>query len=323
MIGTMNAGNSLREIVIETKEIRLTLLPDIGCKITKLEFLGYDFQWLWQDINRPVRKPEYCADYASYDISGFDECFPNIGLSHYPADPSIKLCDHGEIWAKPWKVAVKDNFLHGMVELSAMPLTFEREIELHNETIEFRYRVTNRGQKQYDYMWSAHPLFQLPNSYRVLLPSGLKMYKEFGFGGRLGPDGDDGYQDHLKELTWPKVESVTREIIDLTEVDPNLGVTDKVVISTAEAKELFLVNNDLAAGLRFTFGQEISHVGICSNLTAWPPGQHPATWIAIEPMIGITDRLDENMSLGSSKTINPGEIQTWDFSITLMELEKD
>lgn len=323
MIKMVNEAKSLKEVVIETEQIRLTLLPEIGCKITKLEFLRYDFQWLWQDKNRPVRKPDYCGDYASYDISGFDECFPNIGLSEYPDDENIKLCDHGEIWARPWNVTFEDNRLHGSVELTGMPLEFEREISLNRETIEFKYRVTNHGSKTFDYMWSAHPLFQLPNRYRVLLPSGQKMYKEFGFGGRLGPDGDDGYQDHLKELTWPNVETASGEMVDLTEVIPNLGVTDKVAVTAAGIEALYLVNNDLAAGLKFTFSKEISHVGICSNLTAWPPGPHPATWIAIEPMIGISDRLDENMAMGTSKSIGTGETQVWDFSITLMELEKD
>lgn len=312
----------MREIVLETEEIRLALLPEIGCKITKLEFLRYNFQWLWQDKNRPVRMPEYGADYAAFDISGFDECFPNIGLSDYPDDLNVKLCDHGEIWAKPWNVTFNGSHLHGSVELTAMPLMFEREISLIHKTIEFKYRVTNSGLRQYDYMWSAHPLFQLPNQYRVLLPHGQKMYKEFGFGGRIGADGDDGYQDHLKELTWPEVKSARGDVFDLSVVIPNLGVTDKVVVTTTKMNKLLLVNENLAAGLEFTFGPEINHVGICSNLTAWPPGPYPATWIAIEPMIGISDRLDENVALGTSKTINPGEIQTWDFSITLREADK-
>lgn len=323
MVRIMNVTNPLREVVLETEEIRLTLLPEIGCKITKLEFLRCDFEWLWQDSNRPVRKPAYCDDYSSYDISGFDECFPNIGLSNYPHDPNVTLCDHGEIWAKPWQVTVENNHLSGSVELTAMPLMFEREISLNRDTIEFNYRVTNNGNKSFDYMWSAHPLFKLPNRYRVLLPSGQKMYKEFGFGGRIGSDGDDGYQGHLKELTWPIVESAIGESVDLSIVIPTLGVTDKVVVTTSELEKLTLINDDLAAGLEFTFSSEVSHVGICSNLTAWPPGPHPATWIAIEPMIGISDSLDENIALGASRTIQPGEIQTWNFAITLTELEKD
>lgn len=314
---------STSPIVLESNNIKLTLLPEIGCKITKMEFLRYDFQWLWQDPYRPVRKPELCADYATYDISGFDECFPNIGISEYPFNNQIKLCDHGEVWAKPWQVTKSGDALTGTVELSAMPLRFERQIVLTGETIEFNYAVTNLGDIPYWYMWSAHPLFQLPNKYSVIIPHGQKMYKEFGFGGRLGPDGIDGYQNHLMELTWPIVKSVDSKDVDLTEVIPDLGVTDKVAIETKGIAELILVNHELAAGLKFKFSSEVSHVGVCSNLTAWPPGEHPATWIAIEPMIGISDRLDENIKLGESPKINKGETHSWMFSITLVDLDKE
>jgi galactose mutarotase-like enzyme len=312
---------SLSELVLQTDSIRLTLLPEVGCKITKLEFLRYDFQWLWQDEHRPVRKPEFCGDYAAYDISGFDECFPNIAVSKYPLDDQIKLCDHGEVWAKPWRVEMFENSIAASVDLTAMPLTFKREIVLSKETIYFNYEVINTGDFSYWYMWSAHPLFRLPNKYRILVPAGQKMYKEFGFGGRLGPDGEDGYQGHLSELSWPKVSSDTGLEIDLSEVVPDLGVTDKVSIETSGIQELMLINEELLAGLSFKFSAEINHVGICSNLTAWPAGPHPATWIAIEPMIGISDRLDENIKLGAATEIGQGETHSWNFSITLVDLD--
>lgn len=313
-------SESLKETTLQTDHIRLTFLPEVGCKITKLEFLRYDFQWLWQDIHRPVREPEFCSNYSDYDISGFDECFPNIGLSDYPFENDVKLCDHGEVWAKPWQVELnKDSFL-AQVSLNTIPLSLHREIVLDAETIEFNYQVTNNGTKGYWYMWSAHPLFRLPNSYELILPAGQKMYKEFGFGGRLGEDGVDGYAEHLKELTWPIVKSASGLDIDLSEIEPDLGVTDKVAVQTNGMQELILVNKELSAGLKFNFSSEINHVGICSNLTAWPPGPHPATWIAIEPMIGISDRLDENVKLGAAKKIASGETQNWSFSITLVDL---
>jgi galactose mutarotase-like enzyme len=315
-------SENISEITLESESIKLTLLPDIGCKITKLEFLRYDFQWLWQDKHRPVRTTEHGGNYADFDISGFDECFPNIGLSPYPFDSKIKLYDHGEIWSLPWQIIQQENSILGQVNLLSMPLSFQRRVTLIDETIEFRYQVNNYGENNYWYMWSAHPLFRLPNQYRVIAPSGQKMYKEFGFGGRLGADGLDGYQDHLKELTWPFVQSDSNETIDLTYVIPDLRVTDKIAMETLGAQEIVLANDDLGAGLKFEFSDEISHVGICSNLTAWPPGDYPATWIAIEPMIGISDRLDENVNMGSAREIAPNTPHTWSFTIKLVDLDK-
>lgn len=312
---------SISELVLENEKVRLTLLPEVGCKITKLEFLRHDFQWLWQDPYRPVKKPEFCANYAAYDISGFDECFPNIGLSKYPPDDQITLCDHGEVWAKPWKVVTAIDSVVASVDLTAMPITFRRKIQLDGERIHFNYDVTNTGNIAYWYMWSAHPLFRLPNRYRVIAPLGQKMYKEFGLGGRLGADGEDGYFNHLGELNWPEVISHNGEVADLSQVIPDLGVTDKVVLEAKGIEDLMLINEDLSAGLSFKFSAEINHVGICSNLTAWPSGPHPATWIAIEPMIGISDRLDENIELGAARKIDPNESQSWNFSITLLDLD--
>lgn len=315
-------GEELEKVILETDEIRLTVLPEVGCKLTSLEFRRYDFQWLWQDPHRPVQRPEFCSDYAAYDISGFDECFPNIGVSEYPPDRSVNLCDHGEVWAKPWAFKTTENSIVGQVELTAMPLTFRREIQLNHETITFRYEVTNRGEKRFWYMWSAHPLFRLPNDYRVMLPTGQRMFKEFGFGGRLGQDGADGYSGHLSELTWPLVTSASGQTVDLSQVIPDLGVVDKVSVDTQGLQHLTLLNEDLGAGLQFAFSPEISHVGICSNLTGWPSGPHPGTWIAIEPMIGISDRLDENIDLGAAMIVHSGETQTWHFSIRLKDWGK-
>jgi galactose mutarotase-like enzyme len=316
-------GHELEQVVLESEEVRLALLPEVGCKLTSLEFRRYDFQWLWQDPHRPVRKADFCSDYSDYDISGFDECFPNIGVSDYPPDSSVKLCDHGEVWAKPWRVETMGNSVVAEVDLTAMPLTFRREIKLDHETIEFHYQVTNRGAKTFWYMWSAHPLFRLPNGYRVIAPTGQKMFKEFGIGGRLGEDGTDHYNGHLDELTWPVVTSASGQKVDVSQVIPDLGVVDKVAVETEGIRDLTLLNEDLGAGLKFAFSPEVSHVGICSNLTGWPPGPHPGTWIAIEPMIGISDRLDENIDLGVAKPIEAGATQGWNFSITLTDWDKD
>lgn len=316
-------SRDLEQLVVETENIRLSLLPEVGCKLTSLEFLRYDFQWLWRDPHRPVRKPDFCSDYSAYDISGFDECFPNIGLSDYPPDAGVTLCDHGEVWAKPWRVSTTDKSVVAEVDLTAMALTLRREIVLDHETIEFRYQVTNRGSKAYWYMWSAHPLFRLPNSYRVIAPTGQKMFKEFGIGGRLGKDGIDGYHGHLDELTWPVVTSASGESIDLTEVIPDLGLLDKVSMATEGVRGLTLLNEELRAGLTFAFSPEINHVGICSNLTGWPAGPHPGTWIAIEPMIGVSDRLDENIERGVAKQIDAGATQGWHFSITLTDWDTE
>lgn len=318
MTTSVQEWNGFSTQVIENDFIRVRVVPEIGAKIVELFDKRNSHEWLWTDPTRPIRKPFYGAKYDDFDISGFDECFPSIGVSPYLNDSKIILPDHGEIWSIPWTSRIEDGSIISTVAGTQLQYTFKRQITLHSENVYFDYEIVNESNKAIDCLWSAHPLFALSKSGSIKITGTPEMYKEFGFGGRIGVDGADWYAGHLSQHTWPLVKNFRGEKIDLSEFKSQEGVTDKVVIRTPDDGRVALQLRELNRKIGFEIDpQVIPYIGICFNLSAWPLTGEKATWIAIEPTFGRTDRLDECLANGDNLKIESQKNKKWKMSLTL------
>lgn len=307
------------EIVsVQNDYVRISVVPELGCKIVSIYDIKHEYEWLWQDLNRPLRKAEFGTQYLDYDISGFDECFPNIGVSQHPLDSKLTLPDHGDLWSIPWMTTVEQLSVSAKVQGRSCPYIFSRKIHLEDRRIEFRYEVSNKGNSDFVFMWSAHPLFNITGEMRVLLNESPQMTKEFSIGGRLGPDGPDGYLGQFRPYEWPMVQDQTGADVDLSYVRLGVPVADKVVLNSPLDGKISL--QDLASGRRLNLQlspREIPFIGVCFNLGAVPSGSYPGTWIAIEPTTGCTDNLDASYERGAFNSLAPGASECWNFDIEL------
>lgn len=308
----------MSSIVLQNKFLRLRVIPELGCKIVEIYDLENGHEWLWSDKSRPIKLAQYGDGYDRYDISGFDECFPNIGISKYPENSGITLPDHGEIWSLPWSVEVKEGGILTTVFGKLFEYQFSRRINLLNRKLTIDYSVTNFGDSEITYMWSAHPLFKIDEDMKIEISGNPKMLKEFGYGGRIGDDGEAWYGGHLSEHSWPKVIGSDGNINDMSEVSLAKILTDKVVLDAPIDGVVKLKKLKSGRVLTMKFAPtEIPFLGICYNFGAWPLTGEPATWVALEPTTGRTDRLDECVDLKSARLLEPKAEHVWQLELEL------
>jgi galactose mutarotase-like enzyme len=294
------------------------VIPQLGCKIVEIYDLENDHEWLWSDKSRPIKAAKYGDQYDLYDISGFDECFPNIGISQDPKNIGVTLPDHGEIWSLPWDVTDEANGLSATVLGKLFDYRFSRKLSLKSNKLVIEYSVSNIGDSEITYMWSAHPLFAIDENIKIEITGNPKMSKEFGFGGRIGPDGDNWYEGHLSKHVWPSVLGANGQISDMSEVSLDKVLTDKVVLDAPVDGLVSLKKLSSGRSLTMKFSPlELPFLGICYNFGAWPLTGEPATWIALEPTTGKTDRLDECAELDCARVLAPKSHANWSLEIEL------
>jgi hypothetical protein len=311
-------------IVVSSTRLRLTVVPDCGGKIVSLRSADSGREWLWRDPARPLLRPEPGGEFARHDLSGWDECFPTIGGCPYPAPPGdefagVMLDDHGELWSRPWRWQISGTELRMSRAGTALPYAFERSISTTaNGGIRLSYRVENLSAAPLFYLWSAHPLLKAENGMRIRLPPSACMTKEFGYGGRIGADSEDGSLGRFDEYSWPDAKGADGAARDLSLVvfeEP--PVTDKVVVRGLADGWAELVEPSARERLRIEFPlRPLSYLGVCMNYAAWPYADHPGSWLALEPTNGGTDRLDNAVARSEAARLDPRGVARWHLDLS-------
>jgi galactose mutarotase-like enzyme len=300
--------------ILENDHLKVSVIPELGAKIAQITDKHANYEWLWEDPTRPLRERQPGDSYDEHDITGFDECFPNIGISSYPGDPNLILPDHGELWSQAWSFQRTNDSIVTTVKGKVLPYTFVREITLKDQSLTFSYAIENTGQESFKGFWSAHPLFHAVEGMQILISGNPPMTKEFSFSGRMGSDGANGYSGHLDKYKWPDTIGESGKSYDLSQITLTEPLTDKVVIATPDDGEITLLNPRHKCAIRFTLDpQEIPYVGICFNLDAWPFNGAKARWLAIEPSTGPTDKLDESDQMCEIPMFTPRRPVTFAF----------
>jgi hypothetical protein len=188
---------------------------------------------------------------------------------------------------------------------------------LKDRSLVFSYAIENTGQESFKGFWSAHPLFKAVEGMQILLSGNPPMTKEFGFSGRMGSDGVDGYEGHLDSYIWPNTIGESGKSHDLSQVTLAEPLTDKVVVSTPDDGVITLLIPRHKCSVRFLLNpQEIPYVGMCFNLDAWPFTGRKARWLAIEPSLGPTDKLDESDRMSDIPIFSTNRPVTFGFMLT-------
>jgi hypothetical protein len=149
--------------------------------------------------------------------------------------------------------------------------------------------------------------------------TGTPMTKEFSHGGRVGADAEPGSAGAGAALWWPCVIGTDGRQHDLSVVaGPEASVTDKVVLHTSGGGWADLVAPNSGEALRLEFpSRQVRFLGVCSNIGAWPYGDHPGYWVAMEPCTGATDRLDEASARGQAQVVEANGKATWQLNVHL------
>jgi hypothetical protein len=188
ILTTGSTPNGLRLIVLESRFLRLEVLPEAGAKIWQITYKALNADLLW---NHPTMPPAIHGPNTSYDdvwSGGWDELFPNDEAGTLQGK---LLPDHGELWTGAWRAEPFQNDASAGVHLRyTTPISnflAEKTLLLRPEraAFEIRYRFTNRGSETYPFLWKLHPAFAVSADHRIDFPP-MTVRRELEFPGTLG-----------------------------------------------------------------------------------------------------------------------------------------
>jgi hypothetical protein len=289
-------------VEIESSALRVSVLPEVGGKVGQIHDKASGC-----DILVPPQRPYHTipieGDWIMHDTSGMDDCFPNVSAGAYPEAPwtATRLPDLGEWTHRVWNVT-KINAGEIVIEATGIALPYYAVKTIHfvdEETLEFSYRVENRGQFPIRYLWSAHPLISVPDTYDLQMPPGDLTFRLFPSDGSV--------------RTWPvfKGASLSNEWIPQ-------GSDLKVFLIGLE--EGWCALRLPAHTLRFTFDlHALPVVGIWFNNYGFPAGSdRPFRCIAVEPCTSPSDLLDE-LDPEAYPRIAPGAMSQWSLRLNISQ----
>jgi hypothetical protein len=290
----------VQSLQIESTDLVVEILPEIGGKIAqirnKVSGCGY-----FVPPQRPYSTIPADGNWLQYDISGMDDCFPNVAAGQYPDAPwsPLQLPDLGEWTHGIWEVIHTDKREVTMKRSSStLPYLATKTIRFLSERIvESTYLVHNYGEAPIRYLWSAHPLISVEDEHEVILPPGELQLRTF-------PSDGESY-------SWPmwKDTDLSRDFL------PS-GKTLKVFVTGLS--EGWCLLRQSAYTLRFTFDlNQLPALGIWFNNRGFPAdSERRFRCIALEPCTSPTDLLDEFAS-DAYPSVPPGGSVHWSLQMEI------
>jgi hypothetical protein len=295
---TGTTANGLHQIVLESRFLRLEVLPDVGARIWQITYKALKSDLLW---NNPAIQPSRHTLDTCYDdvwSGGWDELFPNDEAGTLQGQ---QLPDHGELWTGAWQAEPFRNEESAGVHLQfTTPISnflAEKTVLLRPDSaaFEIRYRFTNRGAQSMPFLWKLHPAFAVSADHRIDFPP-MTVRRELEFPGTLGEAPPifpwpyacvDGTRLDLRQV--PDVSSRAVHFFYGTELGAGwCGITNR--------------RNRLACALRFD--KEI--LSSCW-LFATHGGWRDLNVAVLEPATGYPYQMQSMIDSGRARRLAPGE----------------
>lgn len=282
----VNQGHA---IILQNEDLRLVVLPDCGGKIASLKDRRTDMEWLWRNSQLEYKIPDYGESYVEkLDSGGWDEVFPSVS-------PTENIPDHGDLVQLPWAVQChEEERLRMSVEGRCAPFYFERDLFLSGSRIHCEYRIENRGEKAFPWLWCAHPLF--PLTPEVAIEAEGEFRVDSGLGAASQHEGKLVSLDDLpfEEKGWAAKLFGRREALDTVTLRHQDG-----------------------SGLRLSWDAEmIPYLGLWVNNGGWSGcGSEPYFNLGVEPTSLPIDNLSE---AEYPSFLSAGESVSWSLTVSLI-----
>ena len=268
---------------------------------------------------RRYRQPYYGAVFDDFDTSGFDECFPTVEASRYRYCKGnrileVEFPDHGELWSREWHFHLHGQIVHLWIDGVRFPYRFEKILQLQGNAVVIHYRLQNRSEVGFDYLWSAHPLLRVVPGAKILFKK--KVQEVF-----LNWSSDSQLGDYGEILPWPHLNR-NRDRLDFSVVPPRwVGKAVKCFTPMLSEGGVGLHYPDDDEAILFEFdARDIPYVGLWLCYGGWPvdsPQKHYT--VALEPACGRPDSLEKAMQRNEHRRIAPGATVTWWLKIRLVQ----
>ena len=202
---------NLNSIVMESKVLKVKLLPDLGFKMASLIYKPKNMEILFQPTNKKYSIPQYGDYFEKYDTSGLDEMIPTIDKCVYP-EGTYKgniLPDHGDVWSIPWHTDIKKDTIVGKVKLKSLPLEFHKSLTFETDNVvRVEYKVKNLGNENISYLWALHGLMIFDDETKIIFPKEAKNILNVHENSVLGSCGE--------RYSFPLVKDIDDNLVDLS-----------------------------------------------------------------------------------------------------------
>ncbi len=301
-------------ITLENERVLAQFLPGQGAKLASLVYKPLGFEMMVQRPDPHYRVQPFDGDYVAGECSGLDDMFPTIDVCYYDRYPwaGTKMADHGEVWSLPWECTIEEDTLSFSVYGVRFPYRLEKRVHFSAEgVLRMDYRATNLSSFDFDFLWSAHPMFNLEEGAELVLPEGVKnIVATFDIPGKIGVYGD--------VFPWP------------VGVLPDGSSRDFRTMRSRTARDAYkyFIKGKLPEGWcgvkyhrsNFTFMMsfplaQVPYLGVLPNEGGWQDLYN----IFLEPCTAPFDRPDAARYRGQVSTLHAGEVYPWHLNLILAD----
>ncbi|CAN5844907.1 hypothetical protein BH24CHL6_BH24CHL6_03710 [soil metagenome] len=310
-------------VTLESEALRLVLSPALGARAVSLFDRRTGREWLVSsppvDAGMSQRWSSADAVFDAGAATGWDECLPSVAPASDPTGISGRLRDHGDVWGRPATVLVEGQSLTSITSGVHWPYHFERRVSVKNDQVEATYRISNDGLSQLPFLWSMHPLLDLPPDSRLHIPGTNSVAVTHMAGLRVrglrdmlrSPTAADIFRLPSDGLAWP-VGELTDGPFELDRTrDRAAGIALKLYAAAPRGGRAAAETPDGQwLGLAWDTAR-IPFVGLWLDYGGWPEAS-PVQQVAIEPTSAPADDLPAAMRLGRAIELPPGGRFEWE-----------
>lgn len=317
-----------RAVILESEAIRLVSLPAVGARVVSLADRRTGREWLVparQDADASVQQQWAAAD-AAFDgraATGWDECLPSVAPAADPTGLALRLRDHGDAWGRPAAVALDARSRTGRSLTSVTgglhwPYRFERRLQLDGDVLDAVYEIRNEGPGELPFLWSMHPLLDLPAGSRIHLPGTDEVAVSHAAGVRLRGSTDALRSGHAADLVRASSDGLAWPVADLPDgpfaldrtLDHGAGIALKLYAAAPPGGRVAAEAPD-GHWLGFAWEPtQVPFVGLWLDYGGWP-AENPVQQVAIEPTTAPADDLPTALALGRGLQVAAGGRVSW------------
>ena len=183
MLTITRTSTDFESIHVHTGKIELSIMPELGGKISSLCDVRTGREWLWRQPRLAYKRVPSGSSYVfEADTGGWDECFPSVAACEYPSAPwqGTSIQDHGDLWSQVAEFEMEEQaesvILRTRWQGMALPYTFTRSVTLIADSAHLRvdYAVTNNSHQPVNFIWCIHPLLSIESDMELLLPASAR-----------------------------------------------------------------------------------------------------------------------------------------------------
>lgn len=162
----------VKAIKLSNRCISVVVLPSIGGKIASYYHKVKDFELLFQNEEEYYQQAKLGEEFALFDCSGFDDCFPTIDSCNIKyGNKQIEYPDHGEIWTAKFDYKIKKETVGFLYYSKLLPYVYQKRVTIKDNKLHLDYKITNQGKEIIPCLWAMHCLINCSEEMRLYFPA--------------------------------------------------------------------------------------------------------------------------------------------------------